>query len=34
MVDKLYFVNFFNLIWTWISNFYKILDVGRTWTEV
>ena len=34
VVEKLYFVNRLDFIWTWTSNFKKILAFGWTWTEV
>jgi len=35
VIKKLYFVNFFDFIWTWTFNFktFRLLDCGWTWTE-
>jgi len=34
VVEKLYFANILDFIWTWTSHFYQIFDYGWTWTEV
>ena len=33
VVEKLYFVNFLDFIWSWTLNFYKMLDCGWSRTE-
>jgi len=33
VIEKLYFVNFLDFIWTWTFNFKKCLDCGWTSTE-
>jgi len=33
VIEKLYFVNFLDFIWTWTFNFKESLDCGWTWTK-
>jgi len=33
VLNKLYFVNILDFIWTWIFNFLTFLDYGCTWTD-
>jgi len=33
VIEKLYIVNIFDIVWTWILNFLTVLDYGWTCTE-